>query len=86
MSDQSNLVAVKALLKRTRRLKMAYNVSQNQTKIAAIRFSGQYLEGLGFAHDGYFDMTINEDGSIVLRAVSKEQNDIEEATRQSKLG
>jgi len=75
-------------LKRVRRLKMAYNVSQTRTKIAAIRFSGQYLEGLGFTHDGFFDMTINEDHSITLRAISKEQNDAEEAAAaaQSKTG
>lgn len=83
MTD-NNTVEVKAKLRRTRRLKMAYNISQSdKTKIAAIRFSGQYLEALGFSYDAFFDLTINEDGSLTIRPVSKEQNEAEAVTTSS---
>lgn len=62
-----NTVQVLATMQKTRRLKMAYNISQRTGgRVAAIRFSGQYLEALGFRHDGYFFLTINPEGSIVL--------------------
>lgn len=83
MTD-NNTVEVKAKLRRTRRLKMAYNISQSdKTKIAAIRFSGQYLEALGFSYDAFFDLTINEDGSLTIRPVSKEQNESEAVATSS---
>lgn len=79
MTD-NNTVEVKAKLRKTRRLKMAYNISQgDKTKIAAIRFSGQYLEALGFSYDAFFDLTINEDGSLTIRPVSKEVAESEKA-------
>jgi hypothetical protein len=78
MTTNENTVEVKTKLRKTRRLKMAYNVSQyDKTKIAAIRFSGQYLESLGFSHEGFFDLTINPDGSLTIRPVTREQHESE---------
>ena len=78
MSNPGETVEVRQRQQKTRRLKMAYNISQtNGDKIAAVRFSGQYLEGLGFSADGYMDMTINDDQSITIRAISKEAHEAE---------
>lgn len=81
MNNNEDTVEVRTRLRKTRRLKMAYNVSQTDgTKIAAIRFSGQYLESLGFDHNGFFDLTINEDGSLTIKPVSREEADASEVS------
>jgi hypothetical protein len=58
-----------AKMPRVRRIKMAYNKTGSGLKIPAIRFSGKYLESLGFDTEGEFDLTINEDKSITIRPV-----------------
>jgi len=84
MENESNTVQVKTSVRKTRRLKMAYNISQtDQSRVAAIRVSGLYLQDLGFSPDGYFDMTINTDGTLTLKPVSKEQHEADlEAIQQ----
>ncbi|MAE81341.1 MAG: hypothetical protein CMB80_01305 [Flammeovirgaceae bacterium] len=76
-------ISVATRIKKKRRLRIAYNNSQTEPgrKIAAIRFSGVYLEDLGFNVGGYLDLCINDDKSITLRPVSSEQNDQDAATR-----
>lgn len=67
MSNEET-IEVKTRLKRQRKLRTAYNISQTDgSKIVAIRISGRYLEDLGFRHDGYFVLTINDDRSLTLR-------------------
>lgn len=72
-------------MKRRRRLRVAYNLSQTEPdrKVAAIRISGQYLESLGFKVGGFLDMEINDDRSITLRPVTDEKLK-EEALRKKK--
>ncbi len=69
--SKDETVQLKSPVKKTRRLRMAYNLN-NGNRVAAIRCSGQYLESLGFRHDGFFEMTINEDNSITIRPVKAE--------------
>ena len=68
MTDTTKTIEVTSKLKRERILKIGYNKSQtDNSKIPAIRISGQYLESLGFHPDGKFKMVINDDGSLTLR-------------------
>ena len=82
MTDSlSQYVEVTAKLRRKRTLKVAYNKSpSDDTKIPAIRFSGDYLEGLGFIVGGKYDLTINEDKSITLTPHSPESESDDEST------
>lgn len=70
---------------RTRRLKVAYNNSQVNPghKVAAIRFSGTYLEDLGFNVGDYFDMIINNDHSLTLRPVTADQHKQEQEAKSN---
>lgn len=66
-----DFIEVKTRIKRKRILKTAYNVSPtDSSKIPAIRFSGNYLEDLGFVVGGQYELTVNDDNSITLRAVN----------------
>lgn len=79
MAD-NDTVEVKTRLKRRRVLKMAYNRSQTDgRRVATIRCSGAYLEDLGFRHDGYFELVINDDRSITIRPCEGGGSDVEEA-------
>ena len=72
MTEQKTVRLISAV-QRSRILKMGYNKSATDgSKIPAIRFSGQYLESLGFHHNGKFMMTINDDMTITLKAIEKE--------------
>lgn len=82
--SKDDVVEVKTRVRRTRRLKMSYNISQTDgSRVAAIRVSGKYLEDLGFDVDGFFDLTINEDGTLNLRPVSPEQNKLDDASGEA---
>lgn len=63
----NDLIELRMKIRRTRTLKMAYNQSPSDgRKIPAIRFSGEYLEGLGFVVGGHYDLVVQEDSSILL--------------------
>ena len=82
MTDDT--VEVKTRLKRTRRLRMGKNKSQTDASdVASIRISGLYLHNLGFSSDGYFDLQINDDATITIRPVSKEQAEADKAAAQA---
>ena len=73
MSDK-NTVEIKTRLRRTRRLRMGQNKSQTDgSAIAAIRISGLYLHDLGFEPYGFFDMVIQDDGSLSIKPVPTEE-------------
>jgi len=77
-------VEIKTRLRKTRRLKMGQNKSQSDgSMVAAIRMSGLYLQDIGFDPDGYFDMTINSDGSLTIQPVSKEQAELDKQTQKA---
>ena len=63
-----DFIEVKTRIRRKRTLKTAYNQSPTDgTRIPAIRFSGGYLEDLGFVVGGQYELTVNQDNSITLR-------------------
>ena len=74
MTDDT--IEIKTTVKRNRRIKIGYNVIPGsdgpKKKVAAIRFSGEYLENLGFEIGKYLQMTINRDKSITLRPIKDE--------------
>ena len=82
MTTPSQFVEVTAKLRRKRTLKVAYNKSPSDgSKIPAIRFSGDYLEGLGFVVGGKYELTINEDRTITIKPIGQEgKTDGTEAT------
>ena len=60
-------VTRKRKIKKTRRLKVAYNKQLNSDEtVPAIRFSGQYLEAVGFEVGKFFIMEIDGDGTITI--------------------
>jgi len=64
----TDFVEVQTKMRRRRVLKMAWNRKpKDQLKIPAIRFSGNYLEDLGFVVDGFFELIVQEDRSILLK-------------------
>ena len=69
MSD--DFIEVRTKIRRRRVLKTSYNQSpgDRSVKIPAIRFSGSYLEDLGFAIGGNYEMVVNPDNTITLRAL-----------------
>lgn len=81
---ESNVVHVPSPIQKSRILKMAYNkVPKNdgtKTMMPAIKFSGQYLEVLGFKVGGFFELIINDDHSLTIKVVGgKNEKRIEEA-------
>jgi len=71
-----DFITVKTKMRRKRILKMAYNQSPSDgSKIPAIRFSGGYLEDLGFVVGGQYELTVQDDGSIVLKPLPPEVSD-----------
>lgn len=71
---EENSIEVTSKIKKTRVSKMTYNLSQSSNRrVPAIRISGEYLEDIGFAVGGYFELTINDDMSITLRPATQEQ-------------
>jgi hypothetical protein len=83
MTDDTIRIPVK--MKRKRRLKVAFNQSQSEPgrKVAAIRFSGFWLEDVGFEVGKPFDLIINEDRSLTLRLVTDEESAQEQAARDA---
>jgi len=66
--SEHDYIQVRTRIRRTRRLKMAYNTSPTDgSKISAVRFSGSYLEDLGFVVGGHYQLTVNDDGTITLK-------------------
>jgi hypothetical protein len=65
MSDET--IEVRTRIRRTRILRMGQNRSQTDgSLVAAIRISGIYLHDLGFDPKGFFKMTIQDDGSLLI--------------------
>lgn len=78
MTDSENVV-IGMQHRRRRRLRLAYNYTSSpngKRKLPAIKFSGDYLSALGFLIDGYFDLTINDDSTITLKAVPQDENEL----------
>lgn len=73
---QDDFIQVKTRIRRKRILKTAYNQSptDRNIKIPAIRFSGGYLEDLGFVVGGQYQMTVNDDNSITLKALLNDED------------
>ena len=53
-----------------RRLTVAYNKAPNGGVSPAIRFSGTFLEHLGFVAGEQYELIINDDLSLTIRPVS----------------
>lgn len=68
-------IQIRSSMKRRRRIKVGYNKSQTEQdrNVAAIRFSGTYLEDLGFHVGEFMDLIINDDLSITLRPIKAAQ-------------
>ena len=64
-------IEVKALIKRRRELTVAYN-SADGLKIPSIRFSGSYLEDLGYPVGSKYELVINQDNSFTIRPCESE--------------
>tara|TARA_R110002096_G_scaffold392493_1_gene587459 strand:- start:1140 stop:1406 length:267 start_codon:yes stop_codon:yes gene_type:complete len=80
MTDDT--IQIKTRLRRTRRLKMGQNKTHpDGDPVAAIRVSGLYLQDLGFDPHGYFDMHINDDNSLTMTPISKEQAEADKAAQ-----
>ena len=76
-NTELDFIEVTTRIRRTRVLKTAYNQSPTDgTKIPAIRFSGGYLEDLGFSVGGKYELTVNTDNSISLRALPDDGEDV----------
>lgn len=74
-----DFIEVRTRIRRKRVLKMAYNRTPiDKTKIAAIRFSGTYLEDLGFVVDGKYELTVNPDSTITLKPLPPEDESVAE--------
>lgn len=70
MSDET--IEVRTRIRRTRILRMGQNRSQTDgSLVAAIRISGIYLHDLGFDPKGFFQMTIQDDGSLLISPSKK---------------
>lgn len=65
-------IRIPTTLKRHRTLRVAYNMATNDRtkRVPTIRISGAYLQDLGFVVGGYFQLTINDDHSLTLRAIT----------------
>lgn len=67
-------VIVPIKIRRQRRLRVSRCVSAlDKTEFSCIRFAGQYLNALGFDPNGFFDLFINDDKSITIRAVKDDE-------------
>lgn len=76
MSDDT--VEIRTRIRRTRVLRMGQNRSQTDGSfVAAIRISGIYLHDLGFDPNGYFRMTIQNDGSLLIQPCDKPEGNSE---------
>ena len=76
MTDE-DYIQVTTRVRRTRQLTVAYNRGpsvdgKKGTKIAAIRFSGSYLEDMGFAIGNSYSLRVNEDNTITLTPIVEE--------------
>jgi len=64
-------IEVSTKILRRRILRVAYNRNPTDKKmIPCLRFSGSYLDDLGFVVGGHYELTINEDNTITIRALT----------------
>jgi hypothetical protein len=76
MTDDNDYIEVTTRIRRTRSLTVAYNKAPgSEAKIAAIRFSGAYLEDMGFTIGGAYKLRVNEDNTITLTPTPDENKE-----------
>lgn len=70
---EGDYIEVKTRIKRTRKLTVAYNKNPGDgSQIPCIRFSGSFLQDIGFEIGKSYTMTVNRDGTLTLELVSED--------------
>jgi len=72
MTDSETIV-VQREIKRNRRIKVSSSVVGDRRKVAAVRFSGEYLHHIGIKPGMYVNLKINDDNSITITPIEDEE-------------